>query len=116
MNPGELDRLASFDYPTTVSGEFGPQPGPWVRLGIFPVQIQDVMPSRSEAVRQGLAQARNQTRLRMRWRNDITSAMRVVLHGDSDVVYQIVGGPAAIGGRKDGLELMLERYSTAGGP
>lgn len=119
MQAGKLDRLVSIDYPTTVDGEFGPQPGPWVRLDLVWAELQDVMPSRSEAVKQGLAQARNQTRMRMRWRDDITSAMRVVVHGETsanDVVYQIVGGPAAIGGRKDGLELMLERYATAGGP
>jgi head-tail adaptor len=121
----KYNRLVSFEVPTTITGEFGPAPGPWEPLvsrpGSPPVavrwraEVQDVLPSRSEAVRQGLAQARNQVRLRMRWRGDITSAMRVTVHGDSDVVYQIVGGPAEIGGRKVALEMMLERYTTTGG-
>ena len=55
--------------------------------------------------------ARNQTRVRLRYRSDIDSTMRVTVHGDSDVVYQIVGGPAMIG-RKELTELVLERYSS----
>jgi head-tail adaptor len=116
MQAGKFDERASIDYPTTITGEFGPQPGPWQRLDTVWGEFQDVMPSRSEAVQQGLAQARNQTRFRMRWRDDITSDMRIVRHADRDIVYQIIGGPADIGKRKDGIELMLEQYSTAGGP
>lgn len=77
----------------------------------FWAEATDMAPSRSEAVRQGLATARNQTRIRMRWRDDIDSSMRVIVHRDSDVIYQIVGGPAMIG-RKDTLEMVLERYSS----
>lgn len=77
-------------------------------------EVQDVMPSRSEAVKNGLSNARNQTRIRMRYRNDIDSTMRVTVHGDSDVVYQIIGGPVEIGGRKAYIEMVCERYSTAG--
>lgn len=122
MNSAEHNRQATFERPTLVDGEFGPQPGPWVPLVALPgsptvgerfwVQVQDVMPSRSEAVKQGLAVARNQTRLRMRWRNDIDSSMRVTVHGETDVVYAIIAGPAEIGGRKDRLEMMLEKFSS----
>jgi hypothetical protein len=38
--------------------------------------------------------------------------MRVTLHGDSDVIYQIVGGPADIDGRKSMIEMVLEKYSS----
>lgn len=78
----------------------------------FWAEVQDVMPSRSEAVRQGLVVALNQTRIRMRWRSDVTSAMRVVVHGETDVTYQIVAGPAEIGGRKDCIEIMAEKVTT----
>jgi SPP1 family predicted phage head-tail adaptor len=80
----------------------------------FWAEVDDVPPSRSEAVRQGLQQARNQVRIRIRWRSDVDSSMRVTVHGDVNVVYQIVGGPAEIGGRKRRLEMVCERYSTAG--
>lgn len=80
----------------------------------FPAMVRDMPPGRSEAVRGGLEQARNQTVCRIRFRADVTSAMRVTIHQDSDVVYQIVGGPSEIG-RKQWLEMVLERYSTTGG-
>lgn len=73
---------------------------------------QDALPSRSESVQQGLAVARNHVRWRMRWRDDIDSSMRVTIHGDTDVVYQIVGGPAEIGGRKERIEMVLEKASS----
>lgn len=80
----------------------------------FMAQVQDALPSRSEAVTQGLNVARNQSRLRMRYRNDIDSTMRVIVHYETDVIYQIVGGPARIGGRLAMLEMVIERYSTNG--
>lgn len=74
---------------------------------------QDVLPSKAEAVLQGLAVARNQSRVRLRYRADIDSSMRVRRVVDSvTTIYQIVGGPAAIGKRKDGIELMVERFSS----
>lgn len=78
----------------------------------FWVTTRDPMPGRSESVSSGLQVARNQTALRMRWRSDITSAMKVVLHGDADVEYQIVGGPAEVIGRKREIEVSLEKYSS----
>lgn len=119
-----MDRQITIEYPVpTVDPTYGTEIITWsplVRDGVgspiigvrFWAEIQDALPSRSEAVTQGLALARNQTRLRMRWRSDVTSAMRVTVHGDTDTVYQIVGGPAEIGGRKSMIELVLEKYSS----
>jgi head-tail adaptor len=78
----------------------------------FWAEIQDVMPSRSESVKQGLNIASNQSRLRMRYRNDVDSTMRVIVHYETDVTYQIVGGPARVGGRKAMLEMVIERFSS----
>ena len=106
----------------TVDSTYGTELVAWVPLVAeagsptvavrFWAEVQDALPSRSEAVTQGLAMARNQSRLRMRWRSDVTSAMRVIVHGDTDVTYSIVGGPAEIDGRKSMIELVLERYSS----
>lgn len=116
MNAGAMNRRVTVEFPVyeTEAG-FGPRLVRWDPLcDPFMAEVQDVMPSRSEAVRQGLAQARNQTRIRIRWRGDIDSTMRIVLHGDTDKVLQIVGGPAEIGGRKVALEMVCELYSTTG--
>ncbi len=115
MNAGAFVRTISIDYPVfEEDAGYGSRLVRWDRLTTCQAEVQDVMPSRSESVRDGLQQARNQTRVRMRWRDDIDSTMRVVLHGGGDVVYQIVGGPAEIGGRKNRLEMVIERYTSSG--
>lgn len=120
VRAGALDRQITIEAPTSVDGEYGPQPGPWVPLipigspavgGRLWANVQDVLPSHSEAVRQGLEIAKNLTRIRIRYRSDVTSAMRITLHGETDVVYQIVAGPAEIG-RKQWTEFMVEKYSS----
>lgn len=107
--------LASIEYKsTTVDATYGTPSVAWVLLETVWVEAQDVLPSRAESVRLGMQVARDQVRIRMRYRCDITPDMRIVLHRGTDVVLQIVGGPAEIGERQDRIELMCERYSTAG--
>lgn len=115
MRAGNMDRSVSIEFPIfEESAAYGRQLVRWDRLVTCRAQVVEMMPSRSEAVRQGLATARNQTRVRMRYRNDIDSTMRIIVHGgDQDIVYQIVGGPAMLG-RQDALEMVCERYSTTG--
>lgn len=123
MRASELDRQVTIERPVKVQdATYGTdvvvwaplvaQPGSPVVAVRFWAQVQDALPSKSESVTQGLEVARNQSRLRMRYRADVTSDMRVTVHGETDVVYQIVGGPAEIGGRKKFLELVIEKYSS----
>jgi head-tail adaptor len=55
-----------------------------------------------------MAIAANQSRFRCRFRKDIDSSMRIVI---DNVIYSIIGGPAELG-KREYLELMLERYSS----
>lgn len=120
MRAGDLDRRVTVEYPvTTQDATYGTELITWsplVATGSPPVAVplwaqwQDVLPSRSESVTQGLAVARNQSRVRMRYRSDFTSAMRITRY-DTGIVYQIVGGPATIG-RNEWSEFMVERYSS----
>ena len=122
MNPGTLDRLATIEYPVrSINAETSAETVTWLPLMPLPGspvvgervrgQLLDQLPSRSEAVRTGLPVARNQSRWRMRWVDGVTTDMRLTVHGDSDVVYQIVAGPAMMG-RKVMLELVLERWAA----
>lgn len=122
MRAGQLDRQITIERKqATVDPTYGTELITWVPLVAqagsptvaqrFWAQVQDVLPSRSEVVTQGLAVARNQSRLRMRYRGDVTSDMRVTVHGATDVVMQIVGGPSVLG-RNEWLEMVLERYSS----
>ena len=123
MRVGTLSRQITIEQKqVTVDSTYGTELVTWVPLVAeagsptvavrFWAEVKDALPSRAESVIQGLAVARNQVRIRLRYRNDITSAMRVVLHGDgADEVLQIVGGPASVGGRKEMTEIVCERIS-----
>ena len=116
MRAGQLDSRVTIERPTSAdAGDgYGPQPHGWVPFAVrVPVQVQDSLPSKSEAVQEGLAVATRRARLRMRYLRGITSDMRITLHGDIDEFFQIVGGPAKIG-RREWLEMTIEQYSTQG--
>jgi len=122
MRAGQLDRRITIEYKqVTQDADYGTEIITWVPLVVQPgspttaapmwANVVDVPPSRSEAVKQGLALARNQSRITIRHRSDVDSSMRITVHGETDVIYQIVGGPAEIG-RKQWLEMVCERYSS----
>lgn len=80
----------------------------WSLLGVVWCSIQDVLPSRSEAVKNGLTIGTKQKRFRCRYRDDIESSMRIVVDG---VAHQIVGGPAELG-QREYTECVIEAYTV----
>ena len=112
MNLGPLDRRCRIEYPdATQDAIYGAATPVWVLLAVAWCNVQDVLPSRSESVKQGLALAAQQVRVRMRYRTDVTSAMRLIILRPEPQYYQIIAGPAELG-NKDGIEIMAERYSS----
>ncbi len=122
MRAGQLDRQISIEYKEVSQDPvYGTEIITWQPLFALPgsprvavklwANLVDMPPSRSEAVRQGIAVSATQTKCTLRYRAGITSDMRVVWHGTTDVTYQIIGGPAIVG-RREWLELMLEAYSS----
>lgn len=121
MRGGNLDELIEIEYPvSTPDAVYGSPVITWAPLVVLPgspqvhaplwAQFQDALPSRSESEQQTLVLARNQARVRMRYRSDVTSDMRI-LRVSQSTYYQIVGGPAMIG-RKQWTELTVEKYSS----
>jgi SPP1 family predicted phage head-tail adaptor len=122
MRTGLLDHRITIEKKSvTADATYGNEVVTWVPLAYeagspsvaqkFWANVADVPPSRSEAVKQGLVTARNQTRITIRYRSDVDSSMRITVHGETDVIYQIVGGPAMLG-RKEFLEMVCEKYSS----
>lgn len=123
MRAGALDREITIQKKSvTRDPDFGTEIVTWIPLSTvgsppvaerFRAEVQDALPSRAESVTMGLAVARNQVRIRFRYRDDVDSSMRVLLHGDgADQVLQIVGGPAMVQGRKKLTEIVCERISS----
>lgn len=122
MDAGNFDQLIEIQYGfKSQDAQFGTEVVSWLPLVTLPgsptvpapiwAEWVDTPPSRSEAVRQGLDVARNQSRVRMRYLPDVDSTMRIIRKGPPDVTYSIVGGPAIIG-RREYLEMVCERYSS----
>lgn len=88
--------------------------GSWAPLG-RPVaaSVVDILPSRAERLADGINVASRPARVRMRFRTDVTSAMRFVMTKPIPRVLQIIAGPAELGVREE-IEFMVEDYSTAG--
>jgi len=112
MNVGQFDRRITIEYPvSSTDPNYGTPITVWTLLATVWANVQDVLPSRSESVQQGLETARNQSRIRFRYRSDVTSAMRITVLGATDRVLQIVGGPAELG-RHEYTEIVCEQYSS----
>ncbi|MFD1951872.1 head-tail adaptor protein [Sphingomonas arantia] len=107
-----LDRQITFQRKVAATGFASAGTERWedVATGVW-AQVRELLPSRAEKVADGLSIANRPARIRLRWRDDITADMRI-LHGTR--VMQIIAGPVELG-RRDGIELMVEDYSTTGG-
>lgn len=113
MYAGQIDRKISIQRQKTEDGEYGPQPSAeWEDVYTrIPAQVWDDLPGQSESIQQGLRMADRPARVRTRYLRRATSDMRVVLHGQTDAVFQISGGPAEIG-RREWTEITIREYST----
>lgn len=120
MRAGKLDRQILVEKKSvTQDPTYGTELVAWVPLSTvsgqpekYWAEVVDALPSRSEAVTQGLAVARNQVRIRFRYRSDVDSSMRITVYGPPDQAMQIVGGPAMVEGRKELTEVVCEKYSS----
>lgn len=112
MNAGPLNTRCRIEQKSiTQDPVYGTELVTWGTLATVWCAVQDELPSKSEAVKQGLTLTAQRTRVRMRYRTGIDSSMRLVISRPTETVYQIVGGPAILG-NKDGLELVVEKYSS----
>lgn len=77
----------------------------------IPAEVLDTLPSRSETVKDGVRIATRGSRVRIRYMAGITSDMRIIRHGDTDRIMQIIAGPAEMG-RREWIEFMAEEISV----
>lgn len=85
----------------------------------FSCSFVPVLPSRSDRLDGEMNITQAPARVRAYYRAGITADMRAVLlgrgGGEADRVLKIVSGPAELG-RKYGMEMMVEDFSTQGQP
>lgn len=111
MDAGRLDRRVTIlTRGTTRETVYGTKTDAWVPVATVWAEVQDVLPSRGDRLAAEIVITSRPTRVRMRWRDDVTQANRVEIDGRQ---RRIVAGPAMIG-RRDRLEIMVEELSTEG--
>ena len=120
------DRLVRLERPVPDDSFDGAGSGTWALVEEIWAEIVDLLPSRTDGERVvvGINFAERPARVRVRYRPDLTSAMRLVdgaVMVGEDVDYsgarimQIVTVPAELG-RREGLEFMVKDFSPAGNP
>lgn len=108
---GTLDRRITIQRRTTTEDPlYGTPVETWSDFATVWANVQDMLPSRGEAIADGLSVGRRPCRIRIRYRADVTSDMRVRF---GTRTLRIVTMPAEIG-RRDGLEFMAEELTTSG--
>jgi SPP1 family predicted phage head-tail adaptor len=111
MRAGKLDRRVTILARTaTQEGVYGTDTAGWAEVATVWAQVQDILPSRADRLAGEIELTNRPARVRMRWRDDVTQANRLKLNGEE---MRIVSGPAMLG-RREGLELVVERPSTEG--
>lgn len=110
LSAGSLDRRVRIERPVADTTFDGAGSGSWALVDEVWADVQDMLPSRGEKIANGINVAARPARVRMRWRDDVDGSMRFVM---GDRVMQIISGPAELG-RRDGIECMVEDYSSAG--
>ncbi|MBT2242682.1 head-tail adaptor protein [Sphingobium sp. BHU LFT2] len=112
LDPGTLNRRVRIEQPVASAAFNGAGLGNWALFAEVWANVQDMLPSRGEKLAEGINVAARPSRIRIRFRDDVTPSMRFVM---GSRIMQIVSGPAELGFR-DGLEFMVEEYRPAGNP
>lgn len=113
MRAGQLDRRITLQRQgTTDDPLYGPQPGGWENfVERIPAQKWDDLPSNTESTAGGLRLSNRPARVRIRYMRGVTSDMRVVLHEETDELYEITSTPAEIG-RREWLEFTVKAFTS----
>lgn len=113
MKGGDLDRRITIEKPGTITDpEYGPQPGGWQEVfPRLPAKILDDLPGNTESVQGGLRMSGKPARVRVRYTRGITSDMRVIVHNETDEVFEISSTPAEIG-RREWTEFTIRAYTS----
>jgi head-tail adaptor len=126
LDPGNLDRRVRFERPVAAVGFNGAGSGTWALVCEVWANVQDMLPSRGERIADGVNVSNRPARVRVRYRDGLTSTMRIVVgrnvkdadghpQWQADRILQIVSGPAELG-RRETMEFMAEEYRPAGNP
>jgi head-tail adaptor len=114
VNIGRLNRRIRIEQrSTTQDSTYGTLAATWTTVGTFNANVEEVLPSKGESLSQGFNIAERPARVRMRYVDGITAAMRVIYIDRGNRVLKILTPPVELG-RRAGMEFMVADFSTSG--
>jgi len=107
-----LNTRVRIERPTiTTDSVYGGEVVTWTLVGLAWAELVDKLPSRDEGMLDVLTLASIRSRIRLRYRTDIDSSMRIVMMRPTETIWGIIGGPATVG-NKEGVEFLCEKKSS----
>ena len=94
----------------TPDANYGTEQITWIEVAAVWAEVRDVLPSRAERLADSIIITNRPARIRMRYFAGLTADMRVIV---GNRTMHIVSGPAEIG-RREGIELIAQQYSSEG--
>lgn len=111
FDPGRFkDRVTILQPGRASSAKYGSSTVTFSELATVWAEVRDMLPSRAERISEGLEISRRPCRVRMRWRADVRTDMRLRFRGADLRIVAL----AEIG-RREVLEVVAEQLSTEGG-
>ena len=111
IRSGDLNRRITFQAKGAATGGFmGAGQREWEPVATVWAQVIEMLPSRGERLVGELNIAQRPSRIRIRYRTDITADMRII-YGTRTM--EIMAPPVELG-RREGLEIMAQDFSSAG--
>lgn len=110
IKAGDLDRRITLQTATQTKDSAGHPVTAWTDLDTVWAQVRDIANQSEEGISDGLALAKRQCWVTVRYRDDIGANMRI-LHDDRTL--HIISEPAELG-RKEGLKFKAEERTSEG--
>jgi SPP1 family predicted phage head-tail adaptor len=112
MRAGNMRSRIRIEYKSsTVDPNYGTKTETWLSLAEVWAEVEDILQGKSETTTNGLRIASDQVRIKIRYREDITPAMRIVELNGMKRTLSITSGPSMTKWREE-LEMMTEGYSS----
>lgn len=107
-----LNRRILIERPIADRAFDGAGSGGWERVDEVHAEVRDVLPGRLDRAAEAFLTMTRPSRIRIRYRTDITPDMRFVFEGR---IMRIISGPAELG-RREAVEFLVQEYRPAGNP
>lgn len=111
MSALKFNQRIRIEKPGAKDPDYGTPTDEWLPVIEVWAKVEDAKPGKTDATQQGLRLAKDAATVWIRYRDGITSDMRIVELSDRKRTLSITGGPASINGRRE-LEFTVEKFST----